>query len=155
MAIWRRLKLTARGDPDHDHVVAQIVARLTGPPRRAVVLAGDETHLNLLPHVRVSWTLSFGSPFSSTARQPRPQKGPADREPGATPGSQHARYRISCRTKIIYQGRTQLTALFAESGLTRLPGLSGMTSANSAAWLMAMGANRVRASRSLMHSKLC
>jgi hypothetical protein len=86
VAIWRRLKLTARGDPDHDHVVAQIVARLTGPPRRAVVLAGDETHLNLLPHVRVSWTLSFGSPFSSTARQPRPQKGPADREPGASPG---------------------------------------------------------------------
>ena len=27
VAIWRRPKLTARGDPDHDHVVAQIVAR--------------------------------------------------------------------------------------------------------------------------------
>jgi hypothetical protein len=26
-------------------------------PRRAVVLAEDETHLNLLPHVRASWTL--------------------------------------------------------------------------------------------------
>jgi transposase len=50
VAIWRRPKLTARGDPDHDHAVAQIVARLTGLPRRAVVLAEDETHLNLLPH---------------------------------------------------------------------------------------------------------
>ena len=57
MAIWRRPKLTARGDPDHDHVVAAIVARLLELPRRAVVLAEDETHLNLLPHVRASWTL--------------------------------------------------------------------------------------------------
>jgi transposase len=57
VAIWRRPKLTARGDPDHDHVVAGIVARLTELPRRAVVLAEDETHLNLLPHARASWTL--------------------------------------------------------------------------------------------------
>src|SRR5580693_5643683 len=57
VAIWRRPGLTARGDPDHDHVVAAIVARLLELPRRAVVLAEDETHLNLLPHVRASWTL--------------------------------------------------------------------------------------------------
>ncbi len=57
VAIWRRPKLTARGGPYHDHVVAQIVARLLELPRRAVVLAEDETHLNLLPHVRASWTL--------------------------------------------------------------------------------------------------
>ena len=57
MAIWRRPTLTARGDPYHDHVVAGIVARLIDLPRRAVVLAEDETHLNLLPHVRASWTL--------------------------------------------------------------------------------------------------
>ena len=57
VAVWRRPKLTARGDPDHDHVVAGIVARLIQLPRRAVVLAEDETHLNLLPHVRASWTL--------------------------------------------------------------------------------------------------
>ena len=56
VAIWRRPKLTARGDPYHDHVVAGIVARLIELPRRAVVLAEDETHLNLLPHVRASWT---------------------------------------------------------------------------------------------------
>src|SRR5580704_6983418 len=35
VAIWRRPKLTARGDPDHDHVVAGIVARLIELPRRA------------------------------------------------------------------------------------------------------------------------
>src|SRR5215472_12520667 len=57
VAIWRRPKLTARGDPDHDHVVAGIVARLIELPRTAVVCAEDETHLNLLPHVRASWTL--------------------------------------------------------------------------------------------------
>jgi transposase len=62
VAIWRRPKLTARGDPDHDHVVAGIVARLLELPRRAVVLAGDETHLNLLPHVRASWTLRGNRP---------------------------------------------------------------------------------------------
>jgi DDE superfamily endonuclease/Homeodomain-like domain len=56
VAVWRRPKLTARGDPWHDHVVAAIVARLIELPRRAVVLAEDETHLNLLPHVRASWT---------------------------------------------------------------------------------------------------
>jgi transposase len=54
VAIWRRPKLTARGDPYHDHVVAGIVARLLELPRRAVVPAEDETHLNLLPHVRAS-----------------------------------------------------------------------------------------------------
>ena len=62
VAIWRRPKLIARGDPDHDHVVAQIVARLLDLPRRAVVLAEDETHLNLLPHVRASWTLRGARP---------------------------------------------------------------------------------------------
>ena len=62
VAIWRRPRLIARGDPDHDHVVAQIVARLIELPRRAVVLAEDETHLNLLPHVRASWTLRTARP---------------------------------------------------------------------------------------------
>ena len=54
MAVWRRPRLTARGDPDHDHAVAQVVARLLEPPCRAVVLIEDETQLNLLPHVRAS-----------------------------------------------------------------------------------------------------
>jgi transposase len=62
VAVWRRPKLTARGDPDHDHVVAGVVARLIELPRRSVVLAEDETHLNLLPHVRASWTLRGARP---------------------------------------------------------------------------------------------
>jgi transposase len=66
VAIWRRPKLTARGDPDHDHVVAGIVARLLELPYRAVVLAEDETHLNLLPHVRASWTLRTARPLIPT-----------------------------------------------------------------------------------------
>jgi hypothetical protein len=42
--------------------VAGVVARLLNLPRRAVVLAEDETHLNLLPHVRASWTLRGARP---------------------------------------------------------------------------------------------
>jgi transposase len=72
VAIWRRPKLTARGDPAHDHVVAGIVARLLDLPRRSVVCAEDETHLNLLPHVRASWTLRGARP-----QIPTPGKEPA------------------------------------------------------------------------------
>jgi transposase len=46
--------------------VAQIVARLINLPRRSVVLAEDETHLNLLPHVRASWTLRTARPLVPT-----------------------------------------------------------------------------------------
>ena len=38
------------------------MARLLELPRRAVVLAEDETHLNLLPHVRASWTMRGARP---------------------------------------------------------------------------------------------
>jgi hypothetical protein len=38
------------------------VIRLAELPRQAVVLAEDETHLNLLPHVRASWTLHGARP---------------------------------------------------------------------------------------------
>jgi transposase len=72
VAIWRRPRLIARSDPNHDYVVAGIVARLTRLPRRSVVLAEDETHLNLLPHVRASWTLRTARPqipTSGTNRQ--------------------------------------------------------------------------------------
>jgi transposase len=57
VAVWRRPKLTARGDPEHDQAVAAVTVRLLALPRRAVVLAEDETHLHLLPHVRAGWTL--------------------------------------------------------------------------------------------------
>jgi len=56
VAIWRRPKLTARGDPGHDHVAAGIMARLLELPRRPALLAEDQTHPNLLPHVRASRT---------------------------------------------------------------------------------------------------
>jgi transposase len=55
-AVWRRPKLTARGDPARDQAVAAVMIRLLALPRRAVVLAEDETRLHLLPHVRASWT---------------------------------------------------------------------------------------------------
>jgi hypothetical protein len=48
---------------------------------------------------------------------PDPKKDPPNRRTRRPlPGYQHARYRKSCRTKIIYRGRTPPTALFAESG---------------------------------------
>jgi hypothetical protein len=57
VAIWRRPKLIAWGDPAHDAVVAAIARRLRLLPPGAVVWAADETHLHLLPHLRASWTL--------------------------------------------------------------------------------------------------
>ena len=51
------------------------IAGLLDLPRRAVVLAEDETHLNLLPHVRASWTLRAARPQvprqGRTGRSPR------------------------------------------------------------------------------------
>ena len=74
VAIWRRPKLTARGDPCHDHVVAGIVARLIELPRRAVILAEDETHLNLLTHVgppgRRAAPAPWSRPRARTGRSP-------------------------------------------------------------------------------------
>jgi transposase len=78
VAVWRRPKLTARGDPYHDHVAADIVAQLLELPRRAVVLAEEETHLNLLPHVRASWTRRGARP-----QIPTPRQEPAGHRPGA------------------------------------------------------------------------
>src|SRR4029077_13499093 len=49
-------------DQARDHAVARIVARLLELPRLPVGLAEDETHLNLLPHVRASWTLRTARP---------------------------------------------------------------------------------------------
>jgi hypothetical protein len=47
VAIRRRPKLTACGDPARDQAVAVIMARLLKLPRRSVVLAEDETQLHL------------------------------------------------------------------------------------------------------------
>jgi transposase len=57
VAVWRRPKLIARGDPAREAVVAAIAERLRLLPAQTVVWAADETHLHLLPHVRSTWTL--------------------------------------------------------------------------------------------------
>jgi transposase len=56
-ARWRRPRLVAKGDPDHDAICARIRRRLTRLPAGSVVLAEDEAHLDLLPTVRATWTL--------------------------------------------------------------------------------------------------
>ena len=57
VAAWRRPRLVARGDPDRDQALAALRRRIAELPAGAVVLAEDETHLNLLPWVRATWTL--------------------------------------------------------------------------------------------------
>jgi transposase len=55
VACWRRPRLVARGDPDRDQVLADLHQQLNQLPDGAVVLAEDETHINLLPWVRATW----------------------------------------------------------------------------------------------------
>jgi hypothetical protein len=57
VAAWRRPRLIAKSDPDHDRIVARIRRRLARLPAGSVVLAADEKHLDLLPAVRATWTL--------------------------------------------------------------------------------------------------
>ena len=72
VAIWRRPKLIARGDPDHDHAVAQIVARLISAgwelPQRPL-LARDH--------------LPPPAPPSATRQRPRRADGITGRPDGA------------------------------------------------------------------------
>jgi transposase len=55
VAGWRRPRLVAKGDPDRDQVLADLHQQLRKLPEGAVVLAEDETHVNLLPWVRATW----------------------------------------------------------------------------------------------------
>jgi transposase len=55
VASWRRPRLVAKGDPDRDQVLADLRQHLRDLPDGAVVLAEDETHVNLLPWVRSTW----------------------------------------------------------------------------------------------------
>ena len=55
VAAWRRPRLVAKGDPDRDQVLADLHQQLRDLPEGAVVLAEDETHINLLPWVRATW----------------------------------------------------------------------------------------------------
>src|SRR5919197_1135766 len=57
VAAWRRPRLVARGDPDRDQILADLHQQLRDLPEGAVLLAEDETHLNLLPWVRSTWIL--------------------------------------------------------------------------------------------------
>ena len=54
-ARWCRPRLIAKGDPDHDTICADIRDRVTALPAGTVVLAEDETHIDLLPRVRSCW----------------------------------------------------------------------------------------------------
>lgn len=54
-ARWCRPRLIAKGDPDHDTVCAAIRERVAALPAGSVVLAEDETHLDLLARVRACW----------------------------------------------------------------------------------------------------
>jgi transposase len=57
VAAWRRPRLVAKGDPNRDQVLADLHRQLDQLPEGAVVLAEDETHLNLLPWVRSTWVV--------------------------------------------------------------------------------------------------
>jgi transposase len=55
VARWRRPRLVAKGDPDRAQVLATLRQTIAALPEGAVVLAEDETHINLLPWVRATW----------------------------------------------------------------------------------------------------
>jgi hypothetical protein len=57
VAAWRRPRLVARGDPDRDQILDALHQQLRDLPTGTVVLAEDETHINLLPWVRATWIL--------------------------------------------------------------------------------------------------
>jgi transposase len=54
-ARWSRPRLIAKSDPDHDTTCATIRQQITALPTGSVVLAEDETHLDLLPRLRSCW----------------------------------------------------------------------------------------------------
>jgi DDE superfamily endonuclease len=55
VACWRRPRLVAKGDPDRDQILAGLHQQINDLPTGAVLLAEDETHINLLPWVRATW----------------------------------------------------------------------------------------------------
>jgi hypothetical protein len=105
----RRVNSTARGTSRSPHLILrlppgygllpEVLARL-----RELPSPPDCAHEPRLP------VLVHGPPAPTAERPctPRTRRRP--------PGCPHARYQESWRTKIIYGGRDQLTALFAESG---------------------------------------
>jgi hypothetical protein len=57
VAAWRRPRLVAKGDPDRDQVLAALRQQISDLPEGAVLLAEDETHINLLPWARATWVV--------------------------------------------------------------------------------------------------
>src|SRR6266545_3476761 len=55
VACWRRPRLVAKGDPNRDQILADLHQQIRDLPPGAVVVAEDETHINLLPWVRATW----------------------------------------------------------------------------------------------------
>jgi hypothetical protein len=55
VAQWRRPRLVAKGAPAREAVLASLYQAIGELPQGAVVLAEDETHVNLLPWVRATW----------------------------------------------------------------------------------------------------
>jgi transposase len=54
-ARWARPRLIAKSDPNRDSICASIRERIAALPQGSVVLAEDETHLDLLARVRACW----------------------------------------------------------------------------------------------------
>jgi transposase len=57
VAAWRRPRLVAKGDPDVEQILAGLRQAIAELPDGSVVLAEDETHINLLPWVRATWVV--------------------------------------------------------------------------------------------------
>ncbi len=53
--VWRRPRLIAKGDPDHDTICADIREQIAALPTGSVVLAEDETHLDLIARIQACW----------------------------------------------------------------------------------------------------
>ncbi|MFD7814137.1 IS630 family transposase [Streptomyces sp. NPDC059785] len=71
VAVWRRPKLVARGDPRRPAVIAAITRRLRLLPAGTVVWAADETHVHLLPRLRSTWTTFAHRPPIATPSKNR------------------------------------------------------------------------------------
>jgi hypothetical protein len=55
VACWRRPRLVVKGDPDRDQILAELRQQISDLPYDAIVVAEDETNINLLPWVRSTW----------------------------------------------------------------------------------------------------
>lgn len=56
-ARWRRPRLIAKTAPDRDRVLADVRTQVAALPAGSVILAEDETHLDLLAKIRACWTV--------------------------------------------------------------------------------------------------